>query len=49
MDGPRALGEPVLWVVDCQWGSSAIEEKAWDFQDYRRAMKTIGRWMIAYP
>ena len=38
-----ALGEPALWVVDCRWGSSAAEEKAWDFQDYGRAMKTIGR------
>ena len=45
----RALGEPALWIVDCQWGSSAGEEKAWDFQDYGRAMKMIGRWMKACP
>ena len=49
MGGPRTLGEPTLWVVDCRWRSSAAEEKAWDFQDYGRAMKTIGRWMKAYP
>ena len=49
MDGPRALGEPTLWVVDFRWRSSVAEEKAWDFQDYGRAIKTIGRWMKACP
>ena len=49
MSVPRALGEPALWIVDCRWGSNAVEEKAWDFQDYRRAIKTIGRWMKACP
>ena len=34
MGVPGALGELALWVVDCQWGSSAAKEKAWDFQDY---------------
>ena len=47
--GTGALGEPTLWVVDCRWRSSAAEEKAWDFQDYGRAMKMIGRWMKACP
>ena len=49
MGRPGALGEPALWIVDCRWGSSATEEKAWDFQDYGRALKTIGRWMKACP
>ena len=49
MGGAGALGEPALWVVDCQWGSSAAEEKAWDYQDYRKTIKTIGRWMKACP
>ena len=49
MGVPEALGEPMLWVVDCRWRSSAAEEKAWDFQDYGRAMKTIERWMKACP
>ena len=44
-----ALGELALWVVDCRWRSSAAKEKVWDFQDYGRVMKTIGRWMKAYP
>ena len=49
MGVPRALGKPALWIVDYRWGSSTAEEKAWDFQDYGRAMKTIGRWMKACP
>ena len=47
--GPGALGEPALWVVDCRWGSSAAEEKAWDILDYGRAMTQIGKWMKACP
>ena len=47
--GRRALGEPALWIVDCRWRNSVIKEKAWDFQDYRKPMKTIGRWMKACP
>ena len=49
MGGAGALGELALWVVDCRWGSSAVEEKAWDFKDYGRTIKTIGRWMKAHP
>ena len=45
--GPWALGELALWVVDCRWGSSAVEEKDWNFQDYGRAIKMIRRWMKA--
>ena len=43
MSGLGALEKPALWVVDCRWGNNATEEKAWDFQDYGRAMKTIGK------
>ena len=49
MDGLGELVEPALWVVDCQWGSNAVEEKAWTFQDYEKTMKMIGRWMKACP
>ena len=47
IDGLGELGEPTLWVVDCRWKSSAVEEKAWAFQDYEKTMKMIGRWMKA--
>ena len=49
MGVPGALGEPALWVVDCRWGSSAAEEKAWDVLDYGRAITKIGKWMKACP
>jgi hypothetical protein len=39
------LGEPCLWIIDCRWGSSQGEDKAWGDDDYAHVMERLQRWM----
>ena len=47
--GIGELGEPALWVLDCQWGGKEGDKEAWTYEEYETAMEVMGKWMHACP
>ena len=48
-DSSMQIGQPALWLFDCQCSGSSSLRAAWDTADYAKAMMQMRSWMRDVP